>query len=477
MADRKQKRVKPRSGFVEVINALLTLLVLGLLVTGGLFLYGAHSFYAAGPIKADTSFIVQKGANLGAVAEQLETQNLIDNRYVFQIAGLVTKKQGALKAGEFKLTANASMADVLKELTEGKPILTGVTIPEGFTIAQVVDKLKQSDQLTGDIAVIPPEGSILPDTYNFDPGAPRQTVLDRMQQAMTTKLAQIWSNHDPDLPISTPDQLVTLASIVEKETGVSTERGKVAAVFVNRLKKHMRLQSDPTIIYGITKGEAPLGRPLKRSEVEATTPYNTYQIDGLPPTPIANPGIDALKAVANPDKTNDVYFVAASTNPADGHLFASTYSQHSKNVAKLRALEKVAANAAAEAEANSEKDALQAAQAAAAGDTTATQPPTDAAAADTSGTAPAADSTATVAPSDQATPSTNADSTTPPTTDQPQTAPPAADQSTGTAAATDAPIPMPADARPTSAASSPAPTTTPAKPKPKPVVPTDTFGG
>ena len=491
--ERKQKKVKPRNGFVELVNALLTLLVLGLLVGGGLFLYGAHSFYAAGPIKADTTFTVAHGANLSAVAEQLETQNLIDNRYVFQIGGFFNKKQGSLKAGQFKLTANASMADVLKELTEGKPVLTGITIPEGYTIAQVVDKLKQDDQLTGDITQTPPEGSVLPDTYNFDPGAQRQTVLDRMQQAMTTKVAEIWANHDPELPISTPDQLVTLASIVEKETGVDTERGKVAAVFVNRLKKHMRLQSDPTIIYGITKGLAPLGRPLKRSEVEAKTPYNTYQIDGLPPTPIANPGLDALKATANPDNTDDIYFVAASTNPSDGHLFASNYAAHTKNVAKLRALEKVAANAAALAEADAEKDSLEAAQAAAAGDTSATDAPSP----DNSAVAPATSSDATPAPatSDQPATTPNAPSsdttatTAPATTDQTAPAPAATDQpaasdqpattdQTGTAPATDAPIPMPADARPTPTDTTGVPTTTPAKPaKPKPVPAPDTFGG
>ena len=481
MADVKQKKAKPRNGFVELINALLTLLVLGLLVGGGLFLYGAHSFYAAGPIKADTTFTVQHGANLSAVADQLETQDLIDNRYVFQIGGWFNKKQGALKAGQFKLTANASMADVLKELTEGKPVLTGITIPEGFTIAQVVDKLKQDDQLTGEITATPPEGSILPDTYNFDPGAPRQTVLDRMQQAMTTKVAEIWAGHDSSLPISTPDQLVTLASIVEKETGIDTERGKVAAVFVNRLKKHMRLQSDPTIIYGITKGLAPLGRPLKRSEVEAATPYNTYQIDGLPPTPIANPGLDALKATANPAKTSDIYFVAASTNPSDGHLFASTYAAHTKNVAKLRVLEKSAANAAALAEADAEKDSLEAAQAAASGDTSAT----DATAPDasTATPTPGGDTTATPATADQppALPDASGTSTDATTVDQTATTPAPSDQSTG--ASSDAPIPMPADARPPGTDTTTAPATTPskpttlAKPKPKPVTPADTFGG
>lgn len=372
MADRKQRRGRQRRGFVDLVNALLTLVVLGLLVIGGLFLYGVHGFYAAGPIRADTNFVIEKGNSLSTVAEQLETQGLIDNRYVFQIGAWAMKKQGALKAGEFRLTASASMADVLKELTEGKPIQHGLTIPEGYTVAQVVDRMNRDTRLTGDLTRIPPEGGILPQTYNFEPGVSRQSVLDQMVAAQQKVVAEIWAGRAPDLPLASPDELVTLASIVEKETGVPSERGRVAAVFVNRLKKHMRLQSDPTIIYGITQGKAPLGRPLKRSEVEAATPYNTYQVDGLPPTPIDNPGLEALKATANPDKTNDIYFVAASTNPADGHLFAATYSEHRRNVAKLRAAEKVAA---AEAEADAARDALEEQQAAAAGDATAGTPP------------------------------------------------------------------------------------------------------
>ena len=508
---------KPRSAFVEIINALLTLLVLGILVVGGLVLYGAHTFYAAGPIKVDTDFAVEKGSNLGSVAEKLEAQGLIDNRYVFQIGGFATKKQGALKAGEFKLAAGSSMADVLKELTEGKPIAFGITIPEGLTIAQVVEKLRQDTRLTGDIAEVPPEGSVLPDTYNFDPASPRQSVLDRMQAAMTTKLAEIWKNRDQSIPISTPEQLVTLASIVEKETGVASERAKVAAVFVNRILKHMRLQSDPTIIYGITKGVAPLGRPLKRSEIEAATPYNTYQVDGLPPGPIANPGISALRAAANPEKTNDIYFVAASTNPADGHVFASSYAQHSRNVARFRTLQRQAANAAAEQEADAEKDALAAQQAAAAGDSSAadtteapaaTTPATtdqpaaaapaavDAAAAPAATPAPAApaatapDAAPATTPAAADAPAAPAEAPAPAATAAPAASAPAADATPADSAPVDqptsaAPIPMPAEQRPTSETPTveTPPATTPAKPatvkpvRPKPATAADTFGG
>ena len=455
MADRKSRRARPqRNGLVEIVNALLTLLVLSMLVVGGLFLYGAHSFYAAGPIPNDTTFVVEKGSNLGLVAERLESQGLIDNRYVFQLGGWALKEQSGIKAGEFKIVAGSSMADVLREITSGKPINHGITIPEGFTIAQVLDRLKQDDRLTGDITSAPPEGAVLPQTYNYDPGSTRQAVLDQMVAAQKLTLADIWAQRDPDLPITTPDQLVTLASIVEKETGIATERGHVASVFVNRLKKHMRLQSDPTVIYGITKGVAPLGRDLKRSEIEAVTPYNTYQMDGLPPGPIANPGLEALKATANPDKTNDIYFVAVSANPSDGHLFSSNYADHRKNVAKFRTAQQQQANASASADAEAAKEALQESQATAVGDNV-SPPPADQTASDQTPTA-----------------------TAPATTDQPATDPAAAAAPNG-----DVPVPMPADARPTTSDKPAAPSATgaPVTPaKPKPVVrplPADSFGG
>jgi len=467
MANRNRRKGKPRRGLVELVNAMLTLVVLAILVVGGLLLYGAHSFYAAGPIKADTNFKVEKGNNLATVAARLEEQGLIDNRYVFEIGGWAAKKQGKLKAGEFKLAANASMYDVLTELTEGKPIQHGITIPEGFTIAQVVDRLNKDKELTGDLTSIPPEGGILPQTYNYEPGVARQTVLDRMVEAQQKAVAAVWAGHNPALPITSPEQMVILASIVEKETGLASERGHVAAVFMNRLQRHMRLQSDPTIIYGITMGKAPLGRPLKRSEVEAANPYNTYQIDGLPPTPIGNPGIDSLKAVANPDRSNDVYFVAASTNPADGHLFAATYAQHRLNVQKFRGAQKEAA----EADANAAEDLLEQQQAAAAGDTTADTPAgTPPAAAGVPEAAPAPASTVAPAPAPAA-PSTPAAAT---------PAAPADD-----IAPNGAPLPMPADARPpdTTEAAPVAPAAeTPAKPaptrpsRPRPE-PQDIFGG
>lgn len=362
-ADRKEKRPRRRrSTLVSVLNGLLTLVVLGLIVVGGAFFWGANTFYAAGSVKQDTNFLVEKGSRLASIAERLEEQGLIENKYIFQAGGWALKKQTEIKAGEFVLKANSSMADILKEITEGKPILLAVVVPEGWTSWQVADRLANHPDLTGEPPATPEEGSILPGSYDYDRGMPRSEVLANMKAAMAEKLAEIFAGCDPTVcgengVVRSPAELVTLASVVEKETGVASERPQVAAVFVNRLKKGMRLQSDPTIIYGITKGVGKLDRPIRKSEIEAETAYNTYQIDGLPAGPIANPGVEALEAVAHPAATKDLYFVAKTTDPADGHLFAATYAEHRKNVAAYR-------KATAEAETEAAKEALEQAEAA-----------------------------------------------------------------------------------------------------------------
>lgn len=377
----KRNRRRKRSGLIEVTNGLLTLVVLGLLVLGGSVLFMAQQFYTPGPAAQETTFVVEKGSSLSTVAERLENQGLIGNRWIFQMGGWAMRKQRDIKAGEFILPAKASMSAVLKELTEGTPIARRVTIPEGWTSWQVAQEIgKDAHILTGELTSPPAEGSVLPGSYDYAREDTRQSVLDRMQAKMKAELAEAWASCDPqvcgaDAPIKTPQELVTLASIIERETGVPTERGQVAAVFINRLKKGMRLQSDPTIIYGITRGEAPLGRGLKRSEIEAQTPYNTYQVDGLPAGPIANPGIESLKAAANPDDVDYLYFVAAGAVPSDGHLFATNYAEHRRNVAKFREVERQQA-IEAEAEAEAAKDAIEAEQATAAGETVTQAPAT-----------------------------------------------------------------------------------------------------
>ncbi|KKB85773.1 hypothetical protein VW29_05610 [Devosia limi DSM 17137] len=369
MNDRKAKRSRARrsNGFVDILNGLLSLLVLGLLVAGGILLYGISQFYSDGPGKEDTTFRVETGSGLASTAERLENQGLIGNRFIFQMGGRALERQGNIKAGDFRIPAGASMADILKELTEGNPIRYAVTIPEGWTSWQVIQRVNADGNLIGEVSAMPAEGSILPGSYDYVPGATRQSVLDAMQTAMATELAAVWESRAADLPLESPEQLVVLASIVEKETGLASERPQVAAVFVNRLKQSMRLQSDPTIIYGITKGQSTLGRGLRRSEIEEKTEYNTYQIDGLPPTPIANPGVDALRAVANPDTHNYLYFVAKGATPDQGHVFAETYAEHQKNVARYREIAREAAQQA-EADAEAARQAIEAAEATEAGD-------------------------------------------------------------------------------------------------------------
>lgn len=368
MAEKKQKRPKKRrSALLDILNGLLMLVVLGIVIIGGVIYWGAQQFYAEGPTHNVAIFQIERGNGLATVSQRLEDAGLISNRWVFQAGAVALKKERGLKTGEYEIPASASMSTILKTLTEGTPITYAVTIPEGFTSWQVVQRLDAEDALTGTINGVPEEGSLMPDTYAFERGDNRNDIIARMQKAQETALATIWAGRDPDLPLKTPQDLVTLASIVEKETGVPDERARVAAVFINRLKRGMRLQSDPTIIYGITNGQGPLGRGLKKSEIEQKNDYNTYQIDGLPVGPIANPGLSSMEAVAHPAKTTDLYFVAAGALPADGHLFAQTYAQHQRNVAKWRAVEREAAKEAAAAAEKARED-LEAQQAQQAGD-------------------------------------------------------------------------------------------------------------
>jgi UPF0755 protein len=249
---------------------------------------------------------------------------------------IALKARDELKYGEYLFQRQASLREVVDTLVEGKVIQHQVTIPEGLTAEQIVARLLESDILSGQLKEIPKEGTLLPETYKFSRGMTREQVVQRMQQAQKRAVQDAWERRSPDLPIQTAEQLVVLASIIEKETGRADERSRVAAVFINRLKQKMKLQSDPTIIYGLVGGKGTLGRPIMRSEIEQPTPYNTYVITGLPPGPIANPGRAALEAAANPSRTRELYFVADGTG---AHAFAENYEQHQRNVARLRQIE------------------------------------------------------------------------------------------------------------------------------------------
>ena len=332
---RRSRRV--RHPLVIVGNAIFTLLVLIVVVTGAGLYYGKQIFEAPGPLAADKIVNIPNGLGIKEISDVLVREGVIENPYVFMGGVIVVKSRGSLKHGEYQFTKNASLSDVVDTITEGKVVQHSFTVAEGLTSEQIVARLLETTALSGQIREIPREGTLLPETYKFTRGMERSLIIQRMQAAQKRALQDAWARRSPDLPISTPEQLVTLASIVEKETGKPDERSRVAAVFVNRLKSKMRLQSDPTIIYGLTGGKGALGRSIQKNEIEQATPYNTYVIDGLPPGPIANPGKASLEATATPARTKELYFVADGTG---GHAFSENYAEHQKHVARLRALER-----------------------------------------------------------------------------------------------------------------------------------------
>lgn len=335
---RRSRRV--RHPAVIVGNAFFTALVLLAIGIGAMLFIGKQRYDAPGPLTGDKVVNIPRGLGTRQISDLLVQQGVIDQPWVFLGGVIALKARGDLKHGEYRFQKHASIGDVVDTMIEGKVVQHRLTIPEGLTSEQVVARLLDDDALSGQIAEIPREGVLLPETYKFTRGMTREQMIRRMQQEHGRVVKEVWAHRSPDLPIDNPGELVTLASIVEKETGKSSERSRVAAVFVNRLRRKMRLQSDPTIIYGLAGGKGSLGHPLRKSEIEQATPYNTYLIDGLPPGPIANPGRASLEAVANPARTKELYFVADGTG---GHTFSETYEQHQKNVAKLRGIEKAKA--------------------------------------------------------------------------------------------------------------------------------------
>ena len=380
----------------HIASNAVTLLIVLLFMVGGIILWGRGQYQASGPMSAAYCVEVPSGGSMRGVSERLEEDGVIASGAIFRMGADYSEKAGSLKAGSFLVPENASMEQIVDAITRGGASTCGVEVvyrvgvnrvgvqlreldpdtnqfveraefnpaeetppaiyedrkaatgtrfrvalAEGVTSWQIVEGLKVMDVLEGTVETIPPEGSLAPDSYEVRVGDTREEVLARMRAVQEERVADAWDSRAADLPIASPEELLILASIIEKETGVAEERGQVASVFVNRLNRGMRLQTDPTVIYGVTKGQGVLGRGLRQSELRAATPWNTYVIEGLPPTPIANPGEASLVAAAQPLETPFVFFVADGTG---GHAFAETLEEHNRNVAAWRRIEAERAN-------------------------------------------------------------------------------------------------------------------------------------
>jgi len=375
-----------------IASNALTLFIVLLVALAGLLAWGREQFTGPGPLEQAICFRVERGDSLSAVSRALEEQGAVSDARIFRIGAEYSEKSDDLKFGSYLVLPQASMAQVLDSLTAGGQSTCGrevnyrisvasaevvlreldpatnryvevvkfdpavaaapaeyldvaeaddirwrVTLAEGVTSWQVVDALKRAEFLAGEVAEVPPEGTLAPDSYEVERGADRAALLAQMAEKQAATLATLWAQRAEGLPYDTPEEALVMASIVEKETSVPEERRRVAAVFVNRMEQGMRLQTDPTVIYGITKGEGVLGRGLRQSELRRETPWNTYVIDGLPPTPIANPGRLSIEAALNPEDSDFLYFVADGTG---GHAFARTLAEHNENVARWRQIER-----------------------------------------------------------------------------------------------------------------------------------------
>ncbi|MBL8895120.1 MAG: endolytic transglycosylase MltG [Rhizobiales bacterium] len=345
-----------RSALARVLLSLLLLAVTGA-VLAAIGLFVGYSYYsAAGPLTVAKTVEIKRGLRTSEIAVALQDAGIVSDAALFSAAASLTGARGKLKAGEYEFPAGVSVKDALNIIVSGKARTYKLLIPEGFTVEQALDRVRNQVVLTGELTVVPSEGMIMPDTHVFPKGVTRDELVKDMQAAQEKLLAELWEKRAQNLPFDTKEKALILASIVEKETARADERPRVAAVFVNRLRQGMRLQSDPTIIYGIVGGKGRLDRPLTKKDIAEKTPYNTYRINGLPPGPISNPGRAAIEAVLNPPDTKELYFVADGTG---GHAFAETLDQHRANVDAWRKIEqarKEDAEAQAIADAKAEPD-------------------------------------------------------------------------------------------------------------------------
>jgi len=378
----------------NIASTALSLFVVVLIGVVGLVAWAQRQYDEPGPLDAAICLRVAPGSTFAGVSDTLAQEGAISSAALFRMGVSYSDKGGSLKAGSFLVPENASMATIVDIVTRGGASTCGteivyrigvldaeyqlreldpatqryemkaefprdaeqipaeylkrraesdtryrISVAEGATSWQIVDALNGADFLEGEVTTLPPEGMLAPDSYEVRPGDNRADVVARMQSAQEARLAAAWANRVDGLPYATPEEALIMASIVEKETGVPDERRQVASVFINRLERGMRLQTDPTVIYGITHGQGALGRGLRQSELRADTPYNTYVIEGLPPTPIANPGLASIEAALDPAATDYIFFVAKTLDPRDGHAFAATLDEHNANVARLRAME------------------------------------------------------------------------------------------------------------------------------------------
>ena len=360
----EERRPRPLLAFM---NGFLTVSLIAMLLLGALAYYFDAQMDAPGPLEKAKVVVIPKLEGSLEIAARLEREGAVSDRRLFTagyrwlqlLAWLEGGKAPQLKAGDYEVRANATVRDLVELLSEGKTLTYKVTIPEGLTSQQIVDRLNADPNLSGEIVATPAEGTLLPETFVIQRGAARQGVLDSMQAEARRLMERLWAQRKKELPVKSWEDAVVLASIVEKETGRHDERDRVAAVFLNRLRQNMRLQSDPTILYGLFGGKVVWGRPIQRSEITQKTAHNTYQIDGLPPTPICNPGRQSIEAVLRPRETRELYFVADGSG---GHAFAETLKDHNANVQKWRLVEKdlktKAAPEPAAEEANAKKGPL-----------------------------------------------------------------------------------------------------------------------
>jgi UPF0755 protein len=321
-------------GFIAFVAFML---LLGGCAAAAGWLYMQAVLPAPGPLQQTTLIYIEPGSSGKKIAGVLKEAGAIDDENIFRAGAFLMKGKGPLRAGEYEIKEHASTEEVIETLQSGKVYQRQLTIPEGLTSTEIVALLNAAEAMEGTVTATPPDGSLLPETYNYTFHEKRETLLERMKKEMQDTLAETWSKRAEGNILKSPEEAVVLASIVEKETGIAAERAKVAGVFYNRLKIDMPLQSDPTVIYAITGGREKLDRPLLRTDLNTPSPYNTYVTKGLPPTPIANPGRASLEAVMNPEAHEYIYFVADGTG---GHAFAKTLAEHDRNVGKWRDVQK-----------------------------------------------------------------------------------------------------------------------------------------